>query len=153
MWYAFIGSSYVVLRRADKEDEGGRNPVLGSGGHVTAEPVCRTSDVDAIYLRLSRTAAAIEALRTSFAPLAYTQSLLLRGLFSSTAIMLSSRVARAGLRASVQQFSSAPRTAALNGIRTYATPAQDVKPPVAVYGIDGTYANALVCDALCSQCH
>lgn len=67
--------------------------------------------------------------------------------------MLSSRVARAGLRASVQQFSSAPRTAALNGIRTYATPAQDVKPPVAVYGIDGTYANALVCDALCSQCH
>ncbi|KAL2001079.1 hypothetical protein VTN02DRAFT_2246 [Thermoascus thermophilus] len=57
--------------------------------------------------------------------------------------MLSSRVARAGLRASVQQFSSVPRTAAVNGIRTYATPAQDVKPPVALYGIDGTYANAL----------
>lgn len=59
--------------------------------------------------------------------------------------MLSARVARAGLRASVQQF-SVPRTAVLNGIRTYATPAQDVKPPVALFGIDGTYASALVRD-------
>lgn len=60
--------------------------------------------------------------------------------------MLSARVARAGLRASVQQF-SVPRTAALNGIRTYATPAQDVRPPVALFGIDGTYASSLVCDS------
>ncbi|KAL1966124.1 hypothetical protein VTN77DRAFT_4872 [Rasamsonia byssochlamydoides] len=53
--------------------------------------------------------------------------------------MLSSRLARAGLRA----VSSAPRSAAINGIRTYAAAAQDVKPPVALYGIDGTYAHAL----------
>lgn len=57
--------------------------------------------------------------------------------------MLSSRLARAGLRAS-STISSVPRTAAINGIRTYAAAAQDVKPPVALYGIDGTYANALV---------
>jgi F-type H+-transporting ATPase subunit O len=31
----------------------------------------------------------------------------------------------------------------LDGIRTYAVAAQNVKPPVALYGIDGTYANAL----------
>lgn len=57
--------------------------------------------------------------------------------------MLSSRLARAGLRAS-STISSVPRTAAINGVRTYAAAAQDVKPPVALYGIDGTYANALV---------
>ncbi|PWY71668.1 OSCP-domain-containing protein [Aspergillus heteromorphus CBS 117.55] len=56
--------------------------------------------------------------------------------------MFSVRVARAGLRASAQQF-SVPRTAALNGLRTYATPAQDVKPPVSLFGVDGTYATAL----------
>ncbi|KAL1850922.1 ATP synthase F0 subcomplex subunit OSCP atp5 [Paecilomyces lecythidis] len=56
--------------------------------------------------------------------------------------MLSARVARAGLRASVQQF-SVPRTAALNGIRTYATATENVRPPVALFGIDGTYASAL----------
>ncbi|KAL4893091.1 putative ATP synthase oligomycin sensitivity conferral protein [Aspergillus ambiguus] len=54
--------------------------------------------------------------------------------------MLSARVARAGFRAT--QF-SVPRTAALNGLRTYATPAQDVKPPVSLFGVDGTYATAL----------
>ncbi|EEP81543.1 ATP synthase F1, delta subunit [Uncinocarpus reesii 1704] len=54
--------------------------------------------------------------------------------------MLSARVAQASLRASAQQFT---RRAAVNGIRTYATPAQDSKPPVALFGIDGTYANAL----------
>lgn len=57
--------------------------------------------------------------------------------------MLSARVARAGFRAT--QF-SVPRTAALNGLRAYATPAQDVKPPVSLFGVDGTYATALVCD-------
>ncbi|PYH90782.1 OSCP-domain-containing protein [Aspergillus ellipticus CBS 707.79] len=56
--------------------------------------------------------------------------------------MFSVRLARAGLRASAQQF-SVPRTAALNGLRTYATPAQDIKPPVSLFGVDGTYATAL----------
>ncbi|KAF9893718.1 ATP synthase F0 subcomplex subunit OSCP atp5 [Aspergillus nanangensis] len=56
--------------------------------------------------------------------------------------MLSARLARSGLRATAQQF-SAPRTAALNGLRTYATPAQDVRPPVSLFGVDGTYATAL----------
>lgn len=58
--------------------------------------------------------------------------------------MMSARVARAGLRATTQQF-AVPRTAALNGLRTYATPAQEVKPPVSLFGVDGTYATALVC--------
>ena len=58
--------------------------------------------------------------------------------------MLSARFARAGLRAT--QF-SVPRTAALNGMRTYATPAaqESARPPMALYGVDGTYASALVC--------
>ncbi|BCS26482.1 F1F0 ATP synthase subunit 5 [Aspergillus puulaauensis] len=56
--------------------------------------------------------------------------------------MLSARLARAGLRASAQQ-ASVPRTAALNGLRTYATPAQEIKPPVSLFGVDGTYATAL----------
>ncbi|KAL4820222.1 ATP synthase delta subunit-domain-containing protein [Aspergillus spinulosporus] len=55
--------------------------------------------------------------------------------------MLSARLARAGLRASAQV--SVPRTAAVNGLRTYATAAQDVKPPVSLFGVDGTYATAL----------
>ncbi|KAJ5784070.1 uncharacterized protein N7518_009747 [Penicillium psychrosexuale] len=54
--------------------------------------------------------------------------------------MISARFARAGLRAA--QF-SVPRTAAVNGIRTYATPAQDTRAPVALFGVDGTYASAL----------
>ncbi|CDM37161.1 hypothetical protein DTO013E5_9472 [Penicillium roqueforti] len=54
--------------------------------------------------------------------------------------MISARFARAGLRAT--QF-SVPRTAAVNGIRTYATPAQDTRAPVALFGVDGTYASAL----------
>lgn len=57
--------------------------------------------------------------------------------------MLPARFARAGLRASAQQF-SVPRTAALNGLRTYATPAQEITPPVALFGLSGTYASALV---------
>ncbi|OJJ01550.1 hypothetical protein ASPVEDRAFT_191644 [Aspergillus versicolor CBS 583.65] len=56
--------------------------------------------------------------------------------------MLSARLARAGLRASAQQI-SVPRTAAVNGLRSYATPAQEVKPPVSLFGVDGTYATAL----------
>ncbi|KAL5340757.1 ATP synthase delta subunit-domain-containing protein [Aspergillus crustosus] len=56
--------------------------------------------------------------------------------------MLSARLARAGLRASAQQL-SVPRTAAVNGLRTYATATQEVKPPVSLFGVDGTYATAL----------
>ncbi|OJJ47135.1 hypothetical protein ASPZODRAFT_95882 [Penicilliopsis zonata CBS 506.65] len=57
--------------------------------------------------------------------------------------MFAARVARAGLRASAQQF-AVPRTAVVNGVRSYAAAAaQDVKPPVALFGIDGTYASAL----------
>lgn len=56
--------------------------------------------------------------------------------------MMSARVARSGLRAA-QQFSAA--RPAFNGLRTYATPAQDVRPPIALFGVDGTYATALVC--------
>ncbi|KUL87854.1 hypothetical protein ZTR_03195 [Talaromyces verruculosus] len=54
--------------------------------------------------------------------------------------MLSARVAaRAGLR-----NLAVPRSVALGGLRTYAAAAQqDVRPPVALYGVDGTYANAL----------
>ncbi|KAL5003579.1 ATP synthase delta subunit-domain-containing protein [Aspergillus recurvatus] len=55
--------------------------------------------------------------------------------------MLSARLARAGLRASAQV--SVPRTGAVNGLRTYATAAQDVKPPISLFGVDGTYATAL----------
>ncbi|KAK2802665.1 hypothetical protein FQN50_007273 [Emmonsiellopsis sp. PD_5] len=57
--------------------------------------------------------------------------------------MLYSRTAQTALRATAHQFSAVPRAAAIGGIRTYATPAQDSKPPVALFGIDGTYANAL----------
>jgi hypothetical protein len=59
--------------------------------------------------------------------------------------MLSSRViARAGLRASSNLQVS--RSIAVGGLRTYAAAtAQEVRPPVALYGVDGTYANALVC--------
>ncbi|EYE97719.1 F1F0 ATP synthase subunit 5 [Aspergillus ruber CBS 135680] len=56
--------------------------------------------------------------------------------------MFPARFARAGLRATAQQF-SVPRTAAVNGLRSYATPAQEVRPPVALFGVDGTYATAL----------
>lgn len=59
--------------------------------------------------------------------------------------MMSARFARAGLRAT--QF-SVPRTAAVNGIRSYATPAQDTRAPVALFGVDGTYASALVCTSI-----
>ncbi|KAI7968549.1 hypothetical protein EIK77_006568 [Talaromyces pinophilus] len=54
--------------------------------------------------------------------------------------MLSARVAaRAGLR-----NLATPRSVAVGGLRTYAAAAQqDVRPPVALYGVDGTYANAL----------
>ncbi|KAK6535297.1 ATP synthase F0 subcomplex subunit OSCP atp5 [Orbilia ellipsospora] len=39
--------------------------------------------------------------------------------------------------------STAPRAAILSTVRTYATAAESAKPPVALYGIDGTYASSL----------
>lgn len=65
------------------------------------------------------------------------------GTIHSAIIMFPARFARAGLRATAQQF-SVPRTAAVNGLRSYATPAQEARPPVALFGVDGTYATALV---------
>lgn len=42
--------------------------------------------------------------------------------------------------------SMAPRAAVVSLVRTYATAGSaDVKPPVALFGLDGTYASALVC--------
>jgi len=40
-------------------------------------------------------------------------------------------------------FAAARSTATRTAIRTYAAPAADTKPPVALFGLDGTYANAL----------
>jgi len=57
-------------------------------------------------------------------------------------------VSRAFVRAartSAAGAAFAPRAVALPAIRSYATPAGvDSKPPVALYGLDGTYASALV---------
>ena len=57
--------------------------------------------------------------------------------------MLSRQLKAVTLRA------AASRTCAIAppALRTYAqaAPAQDAKPPVALYGLDGTYASALVC--------
>ena len=56
--------------------------------------------------------------------------------------MLSPRLRMVTLRAAVSRVSSPP------ALRAYAqaAQAQDAKPPVALYGIDGTYASALVCN-------
>jgi F-type H+-transporting ATPase subunit O len=60
--------------------------------------------------------------------------------------MLSSRVFTQAARASARRAVAAPRALSVPSIRTYATPAgPDSKPPVALYGLDGTYASALVC--------
>jgi F-type H+-transporting ATPase subunit O len=60
--------------------------------------------------------------------------------------MLSSRTILRATRAAAPQKALAPRAIASSQIRSYATPATaDPKPPVALYGLDGTYASALVC--------
>ena len=51
--------------------------------------------------------------------------------------MFSSKIARPALVAAAKR-SRQP------AVRTYATATGDTKPPIAVFGIDGTYANALV---------
>ena len=58
--------------------------------------------------------------------------------------MLSRQLKTVTSRAAASRTSYAIAPLAL---RTYAqaAPAQDAKPPVALYGLDGTYASALVC--------
>jgi F-type H+-transporting ATPase subunit O len=63
--------------------------------------------------------------------------------------MLSSRTLLRASRVSAPQVS---RTLAASQIRSYATPAgPDSKPPVALYGLDGTYASALYTAAVKSS--
>jgi len=59
--------------------------------------------------------------------------------------MLSSRIFTRATRASASRASIVTRAATTPSIRTYATPATsaDSKPPVALYGLGGTYASAL----------
>jgi hypothetical protein len=56
--------------------------------------------------------------------------------------MFAGRLAAQAARASAPRASIASRTA----FRTYATPASQAstRPPIALFGIDGTYASALV---------
>jgi F-type H+-transporting ATPase subunit O len=60
--------------------------------------------------------------------------------------MFSSRALLRATRAPATQRLVAPRAAlAPSQIRNYAAPAAvDSKPPIALYGLDGTYATALV---------
>ena len=61
--------------------------------------------------------------------------------------MLSSRaILRAGrARVPVPKGITAPKAVANQQYRSYATPsAADSKPPIALFGLDGTYATALV---------
>ncbi|KAI9820641.1 MAG: ATP synthase F0 subcomplex subunit OSCP atp5 [Pycnora praestabilis] len=59
--------------------------------------------------------------------------------------MFSSRVALQASRAAAPRAAIAPRANAAS-VRSYAqaAPAQSTKPPVALFGVDGTYASALV---------
>jgi F-type H+-transporting ATPase subunit O len=60
--------------------------------------------------------------------------------------MMSSRLARPAIAA-------ARGTASKTALRGYAAPAAaDVKPPVALFGVDGTYASALVCKPEARSC-
>ena len=61
--------------------------------------------------------------------------------------MLSSRALIRATRASAPQFYLVPKFLPGSSFRAYATPSgtPDSKPPVALYGLDGTYASALVC--------
>ena len=59
--------------------------------------------------------------------------------------MLSSRAVLRATRAAAPQRVAVPRAIASSQIRSYAAPASvDSKPPKALYGLDGTYASALV---------
>ncbi|KFY74697.1 hypothetical protein V499_05305 [Pseudogymnoascus sp. VKM F-103] len=70
--------------------------------------------------------------------------------------LIKMNVSRAFVRAantSATRVTIARRAAAQPAIRSYATPASsaDTKPPVALYGLDGTYASALYTAAVKSQ--
>jgi hypothetical protein len=52
--------------------------------------------------------------------------------------MLAGRFAARAARSASLRSTAAPTA------RTYATPAASSKPPIALYGVDGTYATALV---------
>jgi F-type H+-transporting ATPase subunit O len=59
--------------------------------------------------------------------------------------MLSSRAILRATRAAAPRQIAIPRAIASSQIRPYAAPAPiDSKPPKALYGLDGTYATALV---------
>lgn len=60
--------------------------------------------------------------------------------------MLSRQAISAALRSSAPRSAIGRTATAIPHIRSYAQPASspDTKPPVAVYGLDGTYASALV---------
>jgi hypothetical protein len=60
--------------------------------------------------------------------------------------MLSSRTLIQATRAAAQRAPFTARSIAGASFRTYATQSNpaDSKPPVALYGLDGTYASALV---------
>lgn len=63
----------------------------------------------------------------------------------SAAIMFSSRAILRATQAASPARVSVSRAIASTQARTYATPATaDAKPPKALYGLDGTYASALV---------
>jgi len=64
--------------------------------------------------------------------------------------MLSSRAILRATRAAAPQRSAVSNIAA-SQIRGYATPAVDAKPPIALYGLDGTYASALYTAAVKSS--
>jgi F-type H+-transporting ATPase subunit O len=61
--------------------------------------------------------------------------------------MLSSRAVIRAVSQPVLRVKLGSRTLPATSYRTYATPAStpDPKPPIALYGLDGTYASALVC--------
>ncbi|KAI9739400.1 MAG: ATP synthase F0 subcomplex subunit OSCP atp5 [Claussenomyces sp. TS43310] len=65
--------------------------------------------------------------------------------------MISSRGILCTTRVSVRGLIVAQRAAAIPSIRTYATPTIESKPPVALYGLDGTYASALYTAAVKSS--
>jgi hypothetical protein len=60
--------------------------------------------------------------------------------------MLSRQTVSAAFRMNIPRSSARQAATAIPHIRTYANPVSqaDTKPPVAVYGLDGTYASALV---------
>lgn len=63
----------------------------------------------------------------------------------NTDIMFSSRAILTATRAAAPQRVLAPRVLASSQIRSYATPQPaSVQPPIALFGLDGTYATALV---------